>query len=359
MINLKTTSLYEAHLELNAKMCPFAGFNMPIQYSGIKNEVNAVRNEVGVFDVSHMGEFLVEGNDAQEFVDILVTNDIKNAKVGKAVYSPLCNKNGLIIDDLIVYKLEEDKILICVNASNIEKDWEWINKFSSSFDCKISNLSDELSLLAVQGPKSEEILKKLKLFPEKNFEYYSAQQHRYNEENIIIARTGYTGEDGVEIFCSHKTINKIWVALINANVTPCGLAARDVLRLEACFPLYGHELNDTLTPFDGGIGWTVKKDKAHFNGKESLLNNNSKFQLIKLSIEKGIPREGYLVLNSQRQQIGIVTSGTMSVTLGKGIALALVEKSKVPEDKTYFIEIRNNAIIAKQHNSPFVRGGNK
>ncbi len=359
MNELKTTSLYEEHLKLGARMCSFAGFNMPIQYSGIKNEVNAVRSTAGVFDVSHMGEFLVEGPQSHEFVDYIITNEFKSMPNGKAIYSPLCNEEGYIVDDLIAYKLSDQKVLICVNAANIKKDWDWISQFVGQFDCKLTDLSESYSLLAVQGPKVEKILKSLKLIPESNFAYYSAIAHQYKNEEIIIARTGYTGEDGVEIFCSHELVKSIWKSLLELDVIPCGLAARDVLRLEVCYPLYGHELNDSLTPFDGGIGWTVKKDKNNFVGKQALISKPPQFRLIKLSLERGIPREGYSVLNSNGDIIGKVTSGTMSVSMGKGIALALVERSKMPEDKIFSIDIRNKAILAKQHKSPFVTGGHK
>jgi len=359
MNNLKTTSLFAAHVELGAKTCAFAGFNMPIQYAGIKSEVAAVRNSVGVFDVSHMGEFFVEGPAAHDFVDFVITNDFKNAPTGKAIYSPLCNERGFIIDDLIAYKITDTKVLICVNAANIEKDWLWLNNFIGDFNCKLTDHSDTYSLLAIQGPATEKILKELKLFPENNFDYYSATLFSYKNEEIIIARTGYTGEDGVEIFCSHSLVKTIWKSLLNLGVIPCGLAARDVLRLEVCYPLYGHELNESITPFDGGIGWTVKKNKISFVGKDSLINHSTKFKIVKLSLEKGIPRAGYAVLNNAGEKIGEVTSGTMSVTTGKGIALALVEKSRLPEDKAFYIEIRKNSILATQHTKPFVSGGHK
>lgn len=356
---LLKTSLHEEHLALNAKMAPFAGFDMPLQYSSVKEEVLAVRNNVGVFDVSHMGEFFVTGPDAVNFVDFLLTNDFKNAELNKAVYSPLCREDGTVIDDLIAYKLASDNILICVNASNIAKDWEWINSKLGNFNCSLTNQSLDYSLLAVQGPKSELVLKNLGINITEDFSYYTVKEVEFEGENLIIARTGYTGEDGFEIFSSHDFAINLWKKLLFNDVKPCGLAARDVLRLEVCFPLYGHEINDNITPYDAGLGWTVKKTKESFICKEALSNYTPKYQLVRLSLERGIPREGYDVTNVNGEKIGTVTSGTMSVITGKGIALALVEKAKMPEDKKIMINIRNTSYEATLHTKGFVTGGHK
>lgn len=353
------TSLHEEHLALNAKMAPFAGYDMPLQYTSVKEEVLAVRNNVGVFDVSHMGEFFVEGPDAIKFVDFIITNDFKNAEMLKAVYSPLCREDGTVIDDLIAYKLKEDKILICVNAANIEKDWNWISSKVSNFNCKLTNHSNDYSLLAVQGPKTEELFKNLELISAAEFPYYSIAESNYKGQPVILARTGYTGEDGFEVFGSHSTIKTLWKDLLAKGVAPCGLAARDVLRLEVCYPLYGHELNDEITPLDAALSWTVKLNKESFIGKTTLVDYKAKYQLVKLSLERGIPREGYLVVNAQNETVGKVTSGTMSVVTGKGIAFALIEKAKAPADKKYFINIRNTNYEANLHTKPFVTGGHK
>ncbi len=353
------TSLHDEHLALGAKMAEFAGFDMPIQYSGVKNEVLAVRNNVGVFDVSHMGEFFVTGNDAVKFVDYIMTNDFANAEIGKAVYSPLCRDDGTVIDDLIAYKLEAEKVLICVNASNIEKDWKWISAKTNGFSIELENHSDDYSLIAVQGPKTEEILTKLGLTSVTGASYYSAYEDKLNGHNLILARTGYTGEDGFEIFGGHDSIKTIWKTLLDLGVTPCGLASRDVLRLEVCYPLYGHELNDEITPLDAALKWTTKMNKESFIAKEALASYEPRFQLVKLSLDKGIPREGYEVLDSENNIIGKVTSGTMSVVLEKGICLALVEKSKVPQNKSFRIQIRKNIIEANFHTKPFISGGHK
>lgn len=354
-----TTSLHEEHIKLGAKMAEFAGYDMPIQYTSVKNETIAVRSEVGVFDVSHMGEFFVTGPDAVKFVDFIMTNDFANAQVGKAVYSPLCRDNGTIIDDLIAYKLGAQKVLICVNASNIAKDWNWISTKTQGFDIALANKSDEYSLLAVQGPKTEEILASLNINGISQSEYYSAFESEYQNSAIILARTGYTGEDGFEIFGSHETIKKLWASLLEKGVTPCGLAARDVLRLEVCYPLYGHELNDEVTPLDAGLKWTTKLDKPNFISKTALVSYSPKFQLVKLLVDKYIPREGYQILNDQNEIIGKVTSGTMSVTIEKGICLGLVDKSKFPENKIFKIQIRKNIVDAVYTTKAFVNGGHK
>lgn len=358
MSHLKT-SLHEKHLNLKAKMAPFAGFDMPIQYTSVKEEVLAVRNNCGVFDVSHMGEFFVTGKDAVDFVDYLITNDFKGAELHKAVYSPLCRENGTVIDDLIAYKLDKERVLICVNASNIQKDWEWISSHASGFDIELTNKSNDYSLLAIQGPKSEEILKNLEIFPSESFPYYSAKAFQFNGEEIILARTGYTGEDGFELFGSHSLISATWDKLLQAGSIPCGLASRDVLRLEVCYPLYGHEITDEVTPLDAGLKWTVKLNKTKFIGKSALENYEPKFKLVKLSLDKGIPRDGYTVCDSSNNPIGRVCSGTMSVALGKGICIAHIDTNKYPNDKKFIIDIRNKFYEATLHTKAFITGGHK
>jgi len=355
----KRTSLYDEHIAAGAKLVDFAGWEMPIQYQNLKEEVNAVRTQVGVFDVSHMGEFFVEGDEALKFIDYMVTNDITGAQLGKAIYSPLCREDGTIIDDLIVYKISNTKLMICVNAANIAKDYAWFEQHAKNFDCKLTNESDQYSLLALQGPKSFEILKQLNLgFEIIDSDYYSIQSNNSFEDPILIARTGYTGEDGFEIFAHHNKIKNIWSQLIAKGVKPCGLGARDVLRLEVCYPLYGHELNDEVTPLDAGLKWTVKLNKDNFIGKEFLSSYEPKFQLVKLILDKGIPREGYQVeINDSK--IGVVTSGTMSVVLRKGIALARVEKKLYSTDAQINVDIRGRKYTAQINKKPFVAGGHK
>ncbi len=358
-MSIQKTSLHEEHLSLNAKMAPFAGFDMPLQYSSVKEEVQAVRSQAGMFDVSHMGEFLVEGVDAVNFVDYIMTNDFKNAEMLKAVYSPLCRDNGTVIDDMICYKLAENRILICVNAANIKKDWDWISSKTANFKITLKNMSDDYSLIALQGPESEVIMKNLGILGIQNFPYYSILETTHNGEKLIVARTGYTGEDGFEVFSSHAYAKKLWKELLEMGVKPCGLASRDVLRLEVCYPLYGHELSDEVTPLDAGLAWTVKMDKPDFIGKTALAEYKPRFQLVRLSLERGIPREGYEVLDGNNNPIGKVTSGTMSVVTGKGIAMALVEKEKNPKDKKYSINIRNTNYEANFHAKAFITGGHK
>lgn len=355
---LLRTHLYDEHVKLNAKIVPFAGWDMPVQYTSVKDEVLAVRKNVGVFDVSHMGEFFLEGKDAEAFADYLVTNDIVNAPMGKAIYSPLCREDGTVVDDLIVYKLAPGRVMICVNASNIEKDFNWMKAKHSGFDCSFVNLSHIFSLLALQGPKAFETLKTL-VSDLPDLEYYSVFETKLGSEPVIIARTGYTGEDGFEIFAHHHTITDMWRKLISAGVTPCGLAARDVLRLEVCYPLYGHELNDEVNPYDAGLGWTVKPAKTKFVGKTSLEGKPSKYKLVKLLLDKGIPREGYQVMNADNEVIGQVTSGTMSVVLNKGIALARIQIDKAPKDEVFLVDIRSKAYPAQLVKKPFVTGGHK
>ncbi|HXH32072.1 MAG TPA: glycine cleavage system aminomethyltransferase GcvT [Bacteriovoracaceae bacterium] len=352
------TQLYEEHVKLGAKIVPFAGWDMPVQYTSVKDEVLAIRNSAGVFDVSHMGEFFLEGTDAEAFADYLVTNDILSAPTGKAVYSPLCRENGTVIDDLIVYKLSPGRVLICVNASNIEKDFAWIKSKHVGFSCNLSDRSQDYSLVALQGPASFKILSTV-VQDLPDLEYYSVHECGFGSKQVIVARTGYTGEDGFEIFGDHETIKSLWQKFMTLKVVPCGLAARDVLRLEVCYPLYGHELSDEVNPYDAGLGWTVKLAKPKFIGKDALAKKPVKFKLVKLLLEKGIPREGYPVLNAAREVIGAVTSGTMSVVLNKGIAFARINLDKAPADEVFLVDIRQKPYEAQLVKKPFVTGGHK
>ena len=348
------TSLHDRHVQLGAKIVDFAGWDMPVQYKSVKEEVLAVRQKAGVFDVSHMGEFFVEGKRALEFVDYLVTNNIAAAEMGKAVYSPLCRENGTVIDDLIVYKLAPERIMICVNASNIDKDFNWMKQYASKFGVKFTNQSNDYSLLALQGPESFAHLKAIvRDLPD--MPYYSI----WEGNQVMVARTGYTGEDGFEIFGGHGVIEKLWDQLLARGVTPCGLAARDVLRLEVCYPLYGHELNDEITPLDAGLGWTVKKEKSDFIGKAALVGYAPRFKLVKLLVEKGIPREGYSVCDAEGNVIGQVSSGSQSVILGQGVGLARFVADKAKTGQNYFIDIRQKKYAATVTTKPFVQGGHK
>lgn len=359
-MELLKTALHEEHIALNAKMLPFAGWEMPIQYKNLKEEVQAVRQSAGMFDVSHMGEFFVTGTEALNFVDYIVTNDIQNSEINKAIYSPICREDGTIIDDLIVYKFSNESLMICVNAANIEKDFDWMKTHVKNFNCELTNKSDLFSLIALQGPESFQLLKNTSIGSEVNdIEYYSIQILTINDENVYLARTGYTGEDGFEIFGTHSFIKNIWKELNQLGVTPCGLGARDVLRLEVCYPLYGNELDDTVTPLDTALKWTVKLNKKSFIGLDFLKSYQPKYKLFKFQLEKGIPRQGYKIKNGDDKEIGYVTSGSMSVQTGKGIALARVTAKSITENDSYFIEIRGKNYQAIRTTKPFVTGGHK
>ena len=264
----------------------------------------------------------------------------------------MCREDGTCIDDLIAYKVSEDFSLICVNASNIEKDWNWISTHAAKFDIELTNRSDDYSLIALQGPHSTELMKKLDLNIGE-LHYYGVMQ----TNDLIIARTGYTGEDGFELFCSHQGAQELWKKLIDLGATPCGLAARDVLRLEVCFPLYGHEINDEVTPLDSALKWTVKMNKSDFIAKTALESYQPKYKLIKVMLERGIPREGYPLVDESGKKVGVVTSGTMSVVLGKGIALAHIDAQAKAENLS--VSIREKLYPATIMKGAFVKGGHK
>ncbi|MBF0314953.1 MAG: glycine cleavage system aminomethyltransferase GcvT [Oligoflexia bacterium] len=366
-MDLQRTKLFDSHQELKAKLAPFAGFEMPIQYTSVKDEVFSVRNHVGIFDVSHMGEFFIEGEEASHFVDYLVTNDIKGAAAGRAIYTPLCREDGTVVDDMIVYKISMNKILLCVNASNMQKDWEHINRIKGTthFKCTLTNHTDDYSLIAIQGPKAARMAIDagiLSVGEESGFAYYGVMEATYQQKNIIVARTGYTGEDGFELFCDHESARKLWKKFLEMGAAPCGLAARDVLRLEVCFPLYGHELSDEVTPLDSGLKWTVKAKASGFIGKAALDHYKAKYHFIKLLLPEGVPRQGYVVEDETNQEVGVITSGTMSPTIGKGVALAHICKGKVAtidKNKKFWIIIRGKRYEAKLQEKAFIIGGHK
>lgn len=350
------TALHGHHLKAGAKMAPFAGFDMPLQYAGsVKEEVHSTRNEVAVFDVSHMGEFLVEGKEACHYIDYLLPNHFLSAPIGKAVYSPLCRENGSIIDDLIAYKLGPERVLVCVNAANIEKDWSWFETQVGNFDCQLKNISEETSLLAIQGPKTEEALRKALDINISDLDYYGVREFG----DYIIARTGYTGEDGVEVFASSDNIVGLWEKLMAEEIRPAGLVARDVLRLEVGYPLYGNELTDMLTPLDCGLKWTVKFEKEKFMGKDFLMDYQPKRQNVKFSVAKGIPRKEQIIVDKNGDEIGEVTSGTMSFTAGKGIGMASMDRENYQKGEQYFLQIRNKLEPLEVHGKPIVSGGHK
>ncbi len=353
------TALAEQHRELGAKMTLFAGCKMPLLYSSIKGEVLAVRSKAGVFDVSHMGELFVEGADTETFIDFLLCNDFLNAKENKAVYSPLCNREGMILDDLIAYKLEQNRAFLCVNAANIQKDQDWIFSHAKKFCVEVTNRSSDYSLLALQGPEAENILLQLKVLTQNFLSSYSVKSIMHKDKELIVARTGYTGEDGFEIFGTHASLRELWGQMMEMGVTPCGLASRDVLRIEAAYPLYGQELSEKWTPLDAGLRWTVKLEGGDFIGKSALNGHKPQFRLIKLGLERGIPRAGHSVCNSDGMPLGWVTSGTSSPTIGKGIGLALVERAKLPKslssEDRFQVIIRDKPYSAKYCARSFLR----
>lgn len=327
--NLIKTCLHDKHVELGAQMSPFGGFNMPIQYSSIIEEHNAVRHACGIFDVSHMGEVEICGPEAEQLVGHLFTNDIREMPVGKILYGMMLYPTGGTVDDLLVYKTGEQTFFLVINAANIAKDLAWIQENSQGFQATINNLSDNYGEVAIQGPKSETLIEKLLHITVSDLEFYTFKILEYEGESIIVSRTGYTGEDGFELYGSASFINKAWDIMIESKeVTPCGLGCRDTLRFEVALPLYGHELNQNITPIEAGLGSFVKMDKPEFIGKEAIANQKKHGILQKIvGIElkdKAIPRSGYdIEINGVR--IGYVTTGYQSISTGKSVCMALID----------------------------------
>lgn len=357
MLTLRKTELFDEHKKLGAKLVEFGGFEMPVQYEGIILEHNSVRKHAGVFDVSHMGEFLVSGKDSLNYLNYLVPNDIKKIEQsGKGLYTQLCNEKGGTVDDLIIYKLESG-FLAVVNASNIDKDWQWFNKNKNNFNVELKNISDNTSLLAIQGPKAQNILSKILKTDLSTQKYFEIKKYG----DYLIARTGYTGEDGFEVFIhdSKKTI-ALWQDLIKADVKPIGLGARDTLRLEAAYPLYGHELDDETSPLEAGLGWSMKLDKPdNFIGKDVLLKQKSeglkkKFICLKIN-DKVIARQGHKVFSKEGSEIGIVCSGSQGITVGFPIATAYVSPNFSEVGKELFVNIREKLISATIVQRPFYK----
>ena len=326
---MKVTCLHDKHVALGALMSPFGGFDMPIQYKGIVDEHNAVRNQVGVFDVSHMGEVEITGPEAEKFVNYIFTNDITDAPVGKIFYGMMLYPDGGTVDDLLVYKMGENDLFLVINAANIDKDVAWIMEHAKDFDVKVDHQSDIYGQLAVQGPDSETVLKSVLEIDATDLIFYTFKTMQYDGETIIVSRTGYTGEDGFEIYASHAAINKMWDLLIEAGVQPCGLGCRDTLRFEVGLPLYGDELSEEISPIMAGLGMFVKLDKADFIGKEAVAAqkaNGVSRKLIGIELEaRAIPRHGYEVVDAEGNTIGEVTTGYCSISTGKSVCMALVD----------------------------------
>ena len=360
---MKTTALTAKHISLGAKMVPFAGFNMPVQYSGINAEHEAVRKSVGVFDVSHMGEFILKGDKALDLIQQVCSNDASKLFDGKIQYAYLPNKTGGIVDDLLVYRIDEKTYMLVVNASNIEKDWDWISSLNT-YGVEMKNISDRTSLLAIQGPNAAKALQSLTDVNLAEMDYYTFKKGRFaGFDNILISATGYTGAGGFEIYFDNAYADEIWDAIFKAgeayDIKPIGLAARDTLRLEMGFCLYGNDIDDTTSPFEAGLGWVTKFSKE-FTNSEALKNEKEAGVARKLvgfeMVDRGIPRHDYEVVDAEGNTIGKVTSGTQSPSLQKAIGLAYVHTEFSTEDQDIYIKIRDHKVKAKVVKTPFYKG---
>ena len=359
---MNNTALTEKHIALGAKMVPFAGYNMPVQYEGINAEHITVRTTVGVFDVSHMGEFILKGENALDLIQRVTSNDASKLYDGKIQYSCLPNTDGGIVDDLLVYRMDEKSYMLVVNASNIEKDWNWIQKYNTT-NVEMHNISDRTSLLAIQGPKAADALQCLTDIDLASMEYYSFKKGIFaGVDNVLVSATGYTGAGGFEIYFENKDANQIWDAIFEAGkpygIKPIGLGARDTLRLEMGFCLYGNDINDQTSPIEAGLGWITKFTK-NFTNSEALLAQKEAGITNKLvgfeMIDRGIPRHDYPIVDEQGNTIGKVTSGTQSPSLQKAIGMGYVNKEFAKEGDEIFIDIRNNKIKAKVVKFPFYK----
>jgi aminomethyltransferase len=359
---MKETALTHKHIALGAKMVPFAGYNMPVQYEGVNAEHETVRNGVGVFDVSHMGEFLLKGPNALALIQKVCSNDASVLFDGKAQYSCLPNGKGGIVDDLIIYRISEEAYFIVVNASNIEKDWNWISQHND-LGVEMQNLSDDYSLLAIQGPKAAEAMQSLTSVDLANMTYYTFQYGTFaGIENVMISATGYTGSGGFEVYVKNQDAEKLWDAVFEAGaafgIKPIGLAARDTLRLEMGFCLYGNDIDDTTSPLEAGLGWITKFTKD-FTDAEFLKNQKETGLSRKLvafeMIDRGIPRHDYPIQDANGNIIGKVTSGTMSPSMKLGIGLGYVSIENAALDQEIFIEIREKGVKAKVVKLPFYK----
>lgn len=335
----KKTCLYDKHVALGALMSPFGGFVMPIQYSNIIEEHQAVRHECGVFDVSHMGEVLISGTEAERYVNHIFTNDVSCMPVGKILYGMMCYEDGGVVDDLLVYKMGDDCFFLVINAANISKDWAWIQEQAKGYDVVLEHQSEAYGELAVQGPQSERVMEQVLGLACKELSFYTFKQ----VNDVIVSRTGYTGEDGFEIYAQPSYINECWDRLMEAGVKPCGLGCRDTLRFEVGLPLYGDELSADITPIMAGLGVFVKLDKQEFIGREALLRQKmegpeKKLVGIELS-DKAIPRHGYTILKDG-QEVGVVTTGYHTISTDKSVCMALVDSSCAALGTEVEIQIR-------------------
>lgn len=327
--NLIKTCLHDRHVAQGALMSPFGGFDMPIQYSTIIDEHNAVRTKVGVFDVSHMGEVRIKGKDAFKYVNHIFCNDVTGAPDGQIFYGMMCYENGGVVDDLLVYKVNDEEYFLVINASNIAKDYEWIEKNAKGYDVTVENQSDYYGEVAVQGPEAEATLMKLLNLPLDKIPFYNFKTFHIKGEDVIISRTGYTGEDGFEVYGSHDFTRKIWDMLMKDGVAPCGLGCRDTLRFEVGLPLYGHELTADITPIEASLSMFARLEKPEFIGKEALEKQKAEGvtrRIVGIELEgKAVPRQGYPV-EVNGEVVGEVTTGYNSISTGKSVAMAMVKK---------------------------------
>lgn len=351
--NLKKTCLYDSHVALGAKMSPFAGFMMPIQYSSITEEHNAVRHAVGMFDVSHMGEIFVSGPDAEKFVNHIFTNEIRGFEPGKVLYGMMLHPDGGVVDDLLVYReFEPDHFLLVVNAANIDKDYEWILAQTAGYDVKVVNDSDNWGQIAVQGPGAEKVVTEvLGLAEAAELTFYTYYEAQWNGHRMVVSRTGYTGEDGFELYTTCEDIKEIWKKLLDNGVVPCGLGCRDTLRFEAGLPLYGDELSDTITPIEAGLGMFCKLEKEEFIGKDVVAKQKAEGterKLVGIELaDKAIPRATYPVETEDGTQVGVVTTGYHSISLEKSICFAMVQTAYSKLDTPLWIRIRKKVFPGK------------
>ena len=361
---MKETALTETHKALGAKMVPFAGYMMPVSYEGVNIEHQTVREGVGVFDVSHMGEFLIEGPRALELIQKVTSNDASKLEVGRAQYSCLPNKTGGIVDDLIVYRVKPETYLLVVNASNIDKDWAHISKYNDAIGAEMRNISEAYSLLAIQGPKASEAMQSLTSVDLAGIPFYHFVVGDFaGIPHVIISATGYTGSGGFEIYCKNEEVQQVWDKVLEAGasygIKPIGLAARDTLRLEMGYCLYGNDIGDTTSPLEAGLGWITKFTKDFVN-REALAAQKEAGVARKLVgfelNQKGIPRQGYPILDREGNPIGKVTSGTMAPSLGKGIGLGYVSVAHANPGATVYIQIRKNRLQATGVKTPFYKG---
>lgn len=360
-MDLKQVPLNDIHTKLGARMVPFAGYNMPVRYSSDIEEHMTVRKGVGVFDVSHMGEFLVQGPNALELIQRVTSNDASKLVDGQAQYSCLTNDSGGIVDDLLVYKMKDDDYMLVVNASNIEKDWNWINKHNSN-GASLKNISDDICLFAVQGPKAGTVLQKLTPINLSSIKYYHFAKGEFaGVKDVILSNTGYTGAGGFEVYVGKHDSIAVWNAIFEAgkefNIKPIGLGARDTLRLEMGFCLYGNDIDDTTSPIEGGLGWITKFTKAFINSTaiKDQKDKGVKRRLVGFKmVDKGIPRHDYPIKDSNGNLIGKVTSGTMSPVLGIGIGLGYVTTDYAEPGKEIFIDVRGRSLKASVSKLPFI-----